>query len=148
MTLVESLGLTSSAVQHVAVLVIWAGILLLIACGVGGVQLRRIRRMGKGGDPYWRDVSIVGSTVIAFQADGCMAHDHKFLWAGVIDRLEPSPMKNVPAGRYVDAVVRVCKRADNCYDSTDRDLGEERALVGGASPSLYRVAPGLYLYTK
>jgi hypothetical protein len=90
---------------------------------------------------------LIGATVIAFRADGCMAHDHVFLWAGVIDRLEPSPMGNVPPGRYVDAVVRVCKRAGNPYDATDRDLGEERALVEHANPGLYKVAPNLYTYT-
>jgi hypothetical protein len=62
-----------------------------------------------------------GKAIICFLADGCMAHDHKFQWYGVIDHFDLQGQHSL----VMMATVRILKRCDNPQDSRDTELGFE-----------------------
>ncbi len=83
----------------------------------------------------------VGDTVLKFQCDGCMAHEHNFKWVGQINRFEPGQGF---MGRYNFAVVTIIKQGHE--DSRDHDLGEDRLVVEDGS--FQRLGPRLWGYFK
>ena len=80
-----------------------------------------------------------GDTVIAYRCDGCMAHDHKYLWIGTVTGFRENRLTSP------SAVVKVLKR-DDCRDSRDHDLGEEYPVA--ADSSLQEISPGLWFYYR
>lgn len=125
-----------------AVILLYAVAIILLAGALAGLLQRRvIKRRGITREPV-RSHGLVGATILAFRADGCMAHVHTFLWAGTVFRVEPSAMKNVPVGRYHDAIVKVHKSGDLGMDSRDGPFPVKRVIVEDSA--LQRLAPGLY----
>jgi hypothetical protein len=78
------------------------------------------------------------ATVVAFDCDGCMAHDHKLKWIGHV----------VSVGPGLEGVhVRVIKEpARGPMDARDTDLGTKRLAV--EDTSLQWVAPGLFFWYR
>jgi hypothetical protein len=87
----------------------------------------------------WKRAKLRNAIVIAYQCDGCMAHDHKFKWVGRVEGFEMTRL----AGEA--ARVRIIKR-DDCRDVRDHDLGTQLVIV--ADGSLQQIGPGLFFYFK
>ena len=85
----------------------------------------------------------LGDSIICFQANGCMASDHKFLWAGTIENFFRRPIAGL-VGPQPFARVRVHKKGN--LDS--RDFGQTFEIVAVNDPSLQRLSQTLLLYVR
>ena len=86
-----------------------------------------------------RRQALDGAVVMCFHCDGCMAHDHKFQWIGIVEafvRLNNS--------EYLSARVKLVKRANR--DWRDAELGYEHITV--ADTSLQHLGPKLFCWYK
>lgn len=76
---------------------------------------------------------LIGSTVMAFECRGCMAEDHVFLWAGVVEGFQDQV-------RDPKAVIDVLKEGRR--DRRDGNLG--RQVVAIHDPALQELSPGIF----
>ncbi len=70
----------------------------------------------------FKHIALWNAAVVCFQADGCMAHDHKFLWMGTV-----TAVQQINGCEF--AVVQVIKRHDGHYSHPEHDLGQERVPI-------------------
>lgn len=70
------------------------------------------------------------AALICFRADGCMAHDHKFQWIGIITGFH----WQTPGDRILLADVEVCKRDGGPYDIRDSRFTPETVVAANISP--------------
>lgn len=78
-----------------------------------------------------------GATVFCVQCDGCMAHDHKFQWIGIVQTV-------FEKGNNVNANVKIVKQ--DHIDWRDVDLGIKTINIG--DPSLQQLGPKLFCWYR
>ena len=85
----------------------------------------------------------LGDSIIYFESNGCMAHEHTFKWAGTIANFYKG---NIPGmvGPQPFARVRVHKKGN--LDS--RDFGETYEHIPVEDPGLQRLSQTMLLYLR
>lgn len=88
-------------------------------------------------NPINKRYELERATVICIQCDGCMAHDHKFVWIGIVEMV-------FNKGNNVNANVKVVKEGNR--DWREGDLGIKTINV--FDPSLQQLGPKLFCWYR
>lgn len=88
--------------------------------------------------------SMLGATVIKFDCDGCMAHDHKMVWIGEIIGTQACTSRNMTG--FYEAHVRVLKKGNQAGDVRDGEYEQESLIIEDGA--FQEIKPGLFFYYK
>jgi hypothetical protein len=87
-----------------------------------------------------RRAELRDAVVVKFDARGCMAHDHVFVYVGVVEGFESTRLAGTAAR------IRLLKRGRYNADIRDEDLGTDLHPI--LDTCLQKIRPGLFFLVR